>query len=466
MSIIMNNNLNLSLKKQKGAAVLLVSIVLLIGVTLITIFAARVGVMDQRIAGNEYRHKEAKAAADAALEQAASFITHNKDLYHGSTTSFPWVDCIGSIATQFPCANTSGTPTYDKAYDGILSTTTIDPLQDGNGTGSAAAIPLANGANAESYLVYTASATVGNILTAIGTGFSLDGTGTAYSQISYTEVSLLTPGKIPPIMTPVIDLGGNFTIVADPNGGGSGVAVSAWVSTFDTSSGIGSWQTCQLGDLRVNGSGTGDVCPETKSTSVSWGTCECVPDLTLSKSNPLTTNYDIVNVDTSDFPASPFEYIFPAYNGDFDALYTAAKGLEETGLGAAIETDDCSDLDTIVAGLSQTKSVLIAAKDTGTTCNPPNGIFGTRDAPIMLVIEGDLIINGNVDIYGIVVVLGTAQLSGGAVIHGSLVAEVEPTLSGGGYTQVYDEYVLASLAEDFESIGLAKQAYSWIDIRQ
>jgi len=460
----MNNKPNLSLKKQKGAVVLFVSIILLIGVTLITIFAARVGVMDQRIAGNEYRHKEAKATADAALEQAASFITHNKALYDGSSASFPWVDCIGSIATQFPC--TSGTQTYHKAYDGILSTTTIDPLQDGNGTGSAAAIPLANGADAESYLVYTASATVGNILTAIGTGLSLDGTGTAYSQISYTEVSLLTPGEIPPIMTPVIDLGGNFTIVADPNGGGSGVAISAWVSTFDTTSGIGSWQTCQLGDLRVNGSGTGDVCSETKPTSVSWSSCECVPDLTLSKSNPLTINYDIVDVDTSDFPASPFEYIFPAYNGDFDALYTAAKGLEETGLGAAIETGDCSSLDTIVAGLSQSKSVLIAAKDTGATCKPPNEIIGSRDAPIILVIEGDLLINGNVDIYGIVVVLGTASLSGGAVIHGSLVAEVEPTLSGGGYTQVYDEYVLAALAEDFESIGLAKQAYSWIDIQQ
>ena len=75
------------LTKQKGAAVLLVSIVLLIGVTLVVIFAARVGVIDQRISANEYRHKEAQAAAHAALNQAGAFAEQNAVIYGSSSAS-------------------------------------------------------------------------------------------------------------------------------------------------------------------------------------------------------------------------------------------------------------------------------------------------------------------------------------------------------------------------------------------
>jgi len=63
-----------SFNSQKGAVVLLISIVLLVGVTLITIFAARVGIIDLRISGNEYRHKESKAAAHAALKTTLIYM--------------------------------------------------------------------------------------------------------------------------------------------------------------------------------------------------------------------------------------------------------------------------------------------------------------------------------------------------------------------------------------------------------
>lgn len=435
------------LNKQKGAATLLVSIVLLIGVTLITVFAARVGVMDQRISANEYRHKESKSAADAALDQAASFIANNTALYDGTVGgTYPWIECTGGYASLFPCTN--GGDTYDLAYDGDLSTTNIiESLQEG-GKG----IELSSGVNSDSYLTYTTSATVGNILTVIAKGSSLDETGNAYAQISYTEVSLLTPGKVPPIMTPMIELSGSFTIVGDPNGGGPGVPISAWVSTLDVSGGVGSWQTCQLGDYRDGGN---NVCVDTRIDDVTWKDCACVADQELSKSGtPHEVKYDIVEVGPDAFPDSTFQYLFPALT-TFNHLL---------GVAGVVELEDCDNLDTIASTF--TSSTIVAV--TG-NCSIGGGagatIIGNRDAPLILVVNGALSINANSDFYGIALGLNAISLNGTATVHGSLLAEDATNLSTGGYTQVYDEAALAALAEDLETIGLAKQKYSWTDIQ-
>lgn len=435
--------LHRSLNRQKGAATLLVSIVLLIGVTLITIFAARVGVMDQRIAGNEYRHKEAKAAADAALEQAAAFISNNTELYAGTMGgAYPWVQCAGALATVFPCQN--GGTTYDLAYDGDTSTSAIiESLQDGS---PSTGIELPSGVASDSYLTYTTSASVGNILTAIGKGSSLDETGNAYAQISYTKISLLTPGKVPPIMTPTIKLSGSFTIVADPNGGGPGVPISAWVSSIDTSGGAASWQTCQLGAYRDGG----DICSDTRDDTVTWKDCACVAGERLSESgSPI--NYDLVKVDPAEFPASTFQYLFPNI-ADFAQLLTVE---------GVVELADCSNIVADTSGF--TSSTIVAVN--GDCSIPAGSIVGSRDAPLILVVNGTLSINANSDFYGIALGLATVSLNGTATVHGALLAEDPTNLSTGGYTQVYDEFVLSSLTEDLESFGLAKQKYSWTDIQ-
>lgn len=436
----------MKLNNQKGAATLLVSIVLLIGVTLITIFAARIGVMDQRISANEYRHKEAKAAADAALDQAASFVANNAALYDGTVSGvYPWVECAGALEFKFPCGNGVDERFYDKVYDGNLATTDIiESLQEG-GT----AVELDSGISSDAYLTYTTSGTVGNILTAIGKGSSLDGTGHAYAKISYTEVTLLTPGKVPPIMTPSIKLSGNFTIIGDPNGGGPGVPISAWVSTLDVSGGVGSWQTCQMGDLRDGGN---NVCADTRVDDVSWSDCDCVAGQELSKSGtPHEINYDISEVGADAFPDSTFHYLFPALNTFSDLL----------NLKDVVELPDCS---TIKAEADTfTKSTIVAV--TGNCSIPAGDIIGSRAAPIILVVNGELKINANTDFYGMALGLGQISLNGTATIHGSLLAEDATNLSTGGYTQVYDNATIEQLKNDLETIGLAKQKYSWTDIQ-
>lgn len=437
------NNLKRLPFHQSGAATLLISIILLIGVTLITVFAARIGVMDQRIAGNEYRHKEAQAAADASLDQAASFIANNTALYNGTIGgTYAWVECTGSIATQFPC--TSGGTTYNLAYDGNLTTTTtIESLQEGG-----MAVELASGIESNAYLTYTSSGSVGNILTAIGTGKSLDGTGDAYAQISYTQISLLTPGKIPPIMTPAINLSGSFTIIPDPNGGGPGIPVSAWVTSVN--SGTGSWQTCQLWGYRDGANGSGDVCSDTRDDSVTWKDCNCNPDETMSSKKD-GQGSDIVEVSAAEYPDSAFQYLFPNLTIYDDIL----------NVPDVVPLTNCSGLDTLAAGF--TKSTIVAVS--GSCSVPGNAITGRRNAPIILVVRDNLSINSNSDFYGIAFAFGDVSVNGTATVHGSLVSEQPTNITNGGYTQVYDEFVSQALVDDLVNVGLAKQKYSWIDIK-
>jgi len=425
------------LHRQKGAAVLLVSIVLLIGITLITVFAARVGVMDQRISANEYRHKEAQAAADAALEQAAGFVSYNTSLYGASVGgTYPWVECTGSLETKFPCGDGS-TRLYNFAYDGNLTTTTtIESLQLGG-----KAVDLSSGISANSYITYTST---GDVLTAIGTAESLDQTGNAYAQTSYTKVTPLTSEKIPPIVTPVIKLGGTFSIVADPNGGGKGVPISAWVSTFDTSGGLGSWQTCQLDAFLDN---SGDICSEKLTDQDSWQHCDC-GDEKLSESGDV--NHDIVKADPSTFPSSVLTYLFPNFSTFADIWGIADEKLTT-----------CTGLQGLASGWTTTKIVAV----NGDCTMPANSIIGSRSGPMILVVNGVLTINANSDFYGIALGLDEVTLNGGVNVHGSLLAEDSTKLTTGGYTQVYDEIVLGQIVYDFTNLRPVKQKYSWTDIK-
>lgn len=418
--------------KQQGAATLLVSIVLLVAVTLVVIFAARVGIMDQRIAANEYRHKEAKAAAEAALDQAGAFVEQNPDLYTG--TGAQWTDCTSSVPLQaaFPC--TVGSDEYAKVYSNVAGTT-IEPL--------AYMTSLSNNAQADSYLVFTASASIGNILTAVGDGASLDGSGQAQAQVSYTQATLLTPGTIPPLMAPFIDLNGTFTIVADPNvGSASGIPLSAWVDNLDGAAPTGTWQTCQVGSFK-NGD---DICTETygaDSTAGGWSSCECdTTDILSDKDN---INPDIFE-DPDNFPSDVFGYIF---NGASEAE------IKQRAIAIGHVYPDCTDL----ANVDLTEGSLVWIEG---ECDIDADV-ASQDVPIILVVDGLLKVTGNNHVWGVLLSTVNIQLSGNPMVHGSLISTSTSKLTAGSYTQIYDEKVLKNLTDPSANVELSKVRYSWKD---
>jgi hypothetical protein len=62
------------IKRQRGALTLMLGLLLLMGSTILTLGSVRVGVMEQRIANNELRAKEAQHAAQAGLDYALAVL--------------------------------------------------------------------------------------------------------------------------------------------------------------------------------------------------------------------------------------------------------------------------------------------------------------------------------------------------------------------------------------------------------
>ena len=437
---------------QQGAATLLVTVMLLIGVTLIALFATRVGILDQRISGNEVRHKEAFANAEAGLEQAASFLRANPSLHDGATAG--WIPCAG-LTSVFPCSVAVGASLVNPTL--VYATVAASTI-----TSSVNSVLV----NSKSYLVK-----IGDNTTAVGLGNSADGTGEAVAQIEYAKTSLLTPGEIPPLMSPSVDLGGNFTIVPNPNGGGPGVAVSVWVNSSVTSGGGASWQTCNHGEFEAAG-----ICMDTLDDTDAWKVCGCTENL----SDSGNIGDDIVINPSADFPYSPFAFIFgvdipgppPPGGADSDKDDLVAETKLEIKARAKAKgkvVDDCSALagpPTTINGvlLTDLKIPLIWVEG---DCSFPTGstvILGSRDTPLIIVVEGDVHANGTLDVWGILIGLtADFSLNGNVVVHGSAISDLPSNLTNGGYAQVYDEDVFAALADDTLTTDIAKVKYSWRD---
>ena len=78
---------SLPLAHQRGAATLIVAIILLLALTLATFSAARIGVTEQRSVANDVRAKQAFWVAQGGVEQGIAFLNANKALI--SSTAGP-----------------------------------------------------------------------------------------------------------------------------------------------------------------------------------------------------------------------------------------------------------------------------------------------------------------------------------------------------------------------------------------
>jgi hypothetical protein len=172
-------------------------------------------------------------------------------------------------------------------------------------------------------------------------------------------------------------------------------------------------------------------------------------------------NEDVVLDPASKFPNSPFAYLFGA-GADVTAAEVAElkaeiKGKAQSGDGLLLQ--NCTNLQSQFNTLIGSALVWVEGG-----CNIPSGsLVGSRDKPIILVVEGELRVNANSEIWGIMMGLGNFVLNGGPVIHGSAIAEIQGDLTNGTYSQVYDANVFANLRDDSINADLAKIKYSWRD---
>ncbi|MGR9088926.1 MAG: pilus assembly PilX N-terminal domain-containing protein [Gammaproteobacteria bacterium] len=387
-----------------------VTLVILVIITLMVIFAAKVGMFDLRMSANEYRYKEAFATADGGLEYA-----------------------IQQFAAQV--SNQNGNYIYDPNGDGVADPIPSPFLNNLN---------LAGGAAAAGETTFTAN--VGGtvvsgmtIYTFSSTGQSRDrkGTATVSKQMAFRSVLGGTPPEVPVIADGTVDVTGNMHVVPNPNAScpagtsGSGCAVSVW--THSSTSGSGSVSTCQIQGF------SGGQCPNptidplhTQITNANAVDCATTP----------TDCPDVVQNDNytnqsppGHFPPDLLEFLFGTPTSQWDTVMEAAKpqvyadcsGLGPTSKGLIWITGDCSINGSITIG---------SAAD-----------------PVILVIQDHaLSLGGGALIYGIVYVFdspvsGTPSIStgGNVEIRGSLISDANLAGGAGTFAVVWDGSVFDNI---------------------
>lgn len=399
-----------SSNKASGFITLTVVLIIVLLITALTLMTGKMLMGEQRSASNQMRYHEAMNAAQVGLDKAT-------------------VQLMADFSNRTNFTHLTASPYYQVTYGNItditLGSSVIQAVTVNSVGTSGYSANSATSANAES------QATVSQQVVSI-------------SPISSVPAAPLT-------VAAGMAAGGNFSVAANPNGGGPGVPVSIWSSgSVEVGS---SSATCGLNEYFPNG-------PDNPASTVN---CSAYP---YSSNN--NKNSDIVDEDKVNFPDDLLAYIFNGSTSytevidDVKASYAndpaeAALHVGADGTGLA----NCDDLTTASNGIYVINGAC--------TVND----VGTRDAPvILLVVNGDFTMNANSEVYGIAFAYTDAanietvpydiKINGTATLYGALVANYKLGNSNGSYKAVYDAEALGNLPTTVRSI-VATVPGSWRD---
>lgn len=453
--------------RQRGVSTLVVAIVLLIAATFLTFFATKVGIQEQRMAGNDARQKGAFEAAEALMDRAKTFLEANAPDFGG----WGWAVCASAA---MPCGN--GT---DTVFDGTWSWVQVRNLTTSDGTGDSGNATLGTLSGEAYFLTRNPTATGGSNepVVLVGEGFSDDDTGRAVVRQAQKRVFTVQPGPIPPLTAPAVGLSGSFHLVGNPNhllskeelmqittancnnhNTGSGQLLSIWTKQpFNTLvNGTASWDICQAQFFKANTDALLSSYTDCFLGNTTSGCgCQSSQDPTLSvcgsqafgnSTDPNKLTACGIKDNDPDFPVNLFAWIFGAAPADVKA--TADQVLA-----------NCSTLSTASTGLIWVSG----------NCSPP-GDVGSRLNPVVLVVDGELTFGANSQVWGLAVANESpkVKLNGGFTIHGAMVVvdEVNPPTTfqaSGTYNAIYDPCVFAAIFNNDDFVEYAPVEGSWSD---
>lgn len=445
-----------ALKFQRGAAALLTVVILLIATTLIVIYSGRVTIQEHRITGNDSRAKIASANAEAGLNIAISTL---KVTPPGERRNdWGWAACQ---ADQPPCEGTvfGNSGTWSFAQIDTFGNDCDQSDEEGFCATYFSQTPDLN----------YASVTI----VSQGHADSANATAVVTQTVAKYNFFASAVGRIPPVMTPSPSIGGNMTIIPNPNANGiagQSNPISVWSSGPMAFPGNGSMQTCgalfdggSVGDAQCLEPAVADAFGRTVD---SFNQCGCsdidenystgVDEDGRRRPYSAKDNFgtDIVQNDGA-FPDDMFEFFFGVPGAEWQSIKDISKVYGSCNNNPAID-DDTNPGDIIwIEGDCDLKDI-------------PDGQLGSRfvddggRGPVILVIEGNLDYNGTeAHVWGIVYVIdqdgvsneaSEVKLNGTPYIHGALLADRELDLGSGSITIMYDAEMLNAVkaSEDTE----------------
>lgn len=426
--------MNMDYKKQSGAT-LVIALITLVLLALLAVYGVGISVLDQRSSANEFRARESLLAAESGIEQAIAHL----DLNRRQISTWTWTPCAASTAT-LPCNVIDTSDRASWKYREIPSAQTVQPT------------------NTSTFTVYVMTPQSGEnkhlLFNMISSGVSADGSAKRVAkQAAYFYPLILRVADSPMISAGAIQFNGNFSVVANPNGGGPNVPLTAW-SGADISVATGSPTTCQLHEFLSTDSTYVTQTDGNGNSITMCASCTCPTAGALSKNG--VEGVDILdidsnvgaNADTTNFPSDMFEYIF----GVTTANYAEVKK-------QATVIADCSGLTTSSSGLYWVTGNCQPAGDVGSFANP-----------VTVIVEGDTRINSNNYFFGMLFAFDTdptttlnVDLNGTPTFYGAIMTNARITLPAGNYKMRFDYNVLKNMSLNPAARGLAKIPASWAD---
>ena len=415
----------MKIRNQQGVATIVVTVVLLVVMTLMVLFASRVGVFDVRMAANEARYKEAFAMAEAGLDYSTQrFSSEFVRLYDGDNAGTTLATIVTNATVT---ANTEPDGTAPETNDPYFTVTVTD-----------------TGASYGGIPVYEF----------VSTGVGSDGTGTATVQRQITMASVFggSVPDVPVIVGGAVGTGGNFNIFGNPNGAGEGVPVSIW-SSGDIS-GTNSSATCHAEFYDGNNAQCSNPSGNTENISMGGDLAVLSP---LTSHDP--TVPDLLPNDPN-FPTDLFAFMFGVPTAQWGLKFAEANANQQ----------------------AVTSCAQINAAGTNAGVNFPlwwvtgectiSGTIGSIDNPVIIVVDdnafkgtGNNQVNGIVYLFDNPTTVGTpsAQLGGTMEIRGSYVSDVGGAAMSGSYSVVYDPNLVNSFQTNGSSFNFAYIPASWRD---
>jgi len=413
--------------KQGGYATLGIAAVLLLVLSLMTIYLTRSGIIDIRTSANKARYAQALADAERKLEIGLGWLSQSANRNPATFTPASWQLCNHSSFNGLKVQAGFGASWRCLAQNVTYTVNTAGPVTET--TSIVISTPAASNAIGKSFFV-------------VAEGSSGDGSGAAVvKQGVYFYSSNGGAAGAPPMMgAGNIPLNGNFTVVANPNSGGQGVPVAIWSKTsIDVPSGTAA--TCQLGEYLLGGNN----CSGASVISSSAG-----------------KGADIVDNDPN-FPSDVFEYLFGVPTLSYGTVKAQSQSVA-----------NCSNL----TGLTGTVWV------TGDCTIPSGTVVGTADAPLQLIVEsGDFTMNANSTFYGLLFAFGPPALpyvagtpynagdikaNGGAKFYGSMVSNDTVSMGmqiNGTFDMIYLKDVMDKISNpsNTQFKTMARIPGSWAD---
>ena len=369
------------LNHQRGFATLLTSLIILVGITLITLFTARTTLMEQRMSANHYRSSQAYAAAYAAYSYGLSYF------------------------------NQGG---FDQNNDGVIDYTQAAPyslnLTSANSTQTSATLYFDN--NVSNCSASPPNFSQGKL---VGEGLSDDGKGRHTINQCVTTLDILRGGgpEQPLISRSSVSLTGNASVI---NRYGNTTIWSGDPVILGNSNSIKTY---------IRDAGT----PLSASTAVLESTDSTVATQIISSSN-LGIGFDIIESDPalSGLTAEDFfDNTFVLSRDDIEDLAQIADQL--------FTDDDIANIDGLTGLIWIEGDSHLSGGNIGTRTQPAIVIFNGNAQ-----ITGNPTIYGLVYVRGQLKVSGTVSVVGASVIEGdpSLVpAGQGPIIGNGTINQVF-----------------------------